>query len=250
MRCVSQWRVALCTQCASAAALVGTGRAHYVSHNRKLFSCSDFVCVSACVCALMERHQRARSQTVVYSCTNRAISDIVHEWSVIANCMELSSKKFVCFNQSGVRLSNPGIKTHQVLIPVFGKACCWIAAGNSPGTTAVSATYIHFDHLSLSWFSKWTFPQQSIACIPRLPNPGSNAACLWTCKWRNFSRSCIIPPDLWLALSVSGVNISQSTLFSETCNFCAFLSKIQAANLLLLYSDSAYALAYGILGRH
>jgi len=41
------------------------------------------VCVCVCVCArlsvLMERHQRAHSQTVVYSCTNRAISDIVHE---------------------------------------------------------------------------------------------------------------------------------------------------------------------------
>ena len=87
MRCVSVTRCAdvpsvpLQLRCA----LVGTGRVHYVSYNRKLFSCSDsvYVCVcvsvSAFVRALMERHQRARSQTVVYSCTNRAISDIVHE---------------------------------------------------------------------------------------------------------------------------------------------------------------------------
>jgi hypothetical protein len=31
-------------------ALVGTGRARYVPHNRKLFSCSDFVCMYVCVC--------------------------------------------------------------------------------------------------------------------------------------------------------------------------------------------------------
>jgi hypothetical protein len=68
--------------------------------------------------------------------------------------MELSSKKFVCFNQSAVRLSDPGSKILQALTPVIGKACWWIAIGNSPGITAVFATFVHFDHLSRSWFSK------------------------------------------------------------------------------------------------
>jgi hypothetical protein len=164
--------------------------------------------------------------------------------------MELSSKKFVCFNQSAVRLCDPGSKTLQVLTPVIAKACCWIAIGNSPGTTAVFATCVHFDHLSLSWFFKWTFPQQSAACIPRLPNRGRMLLTYGPAN-DGISRCVhVVSPDLWLALSVAGVIISQSTLFSEPCNFCASLSNIQAANLLLLYSGSAYTLAYGSLGCH
>ena len=80
MRCVS---VARCPDVATAAASLCSCR------NRKgsLRAAQQEVillfglCVCVCVCAraLMERHQRARSQTVVYSCTNRAISDIMHE---------------------------------------------------------------------------------------------------------------------------------------------------------------------------
>jgi len=97
----------------------------------------------------------------------------------------------------------------------------------------------------LPWFSKWMFPQQSGACVPFLPNPGRMP--LTNGPGNDGISRCVhvVSHLTWLALSVAGVNISQSTLFSETCSFFAFLSNIQAANLLLLYSVSAYKLAYG-----